>query len=632
MRMAPPSSETPTHGRPRGPGGTALGTAIAGAVAIAGAATWPGTGYAQGLDPDAPPTTPADPASGATPARTVLLLVDAPARASLEGALQLELADRDLAVLGLDAPAGETPLARAAEAQRAARFAGAEAALWVESAPSSQGSGATLRAVTPDDTEASRFAPLPAPLGDVDPRTFSVVGGSLVHELVSPPEEPIRVRVEVSVDAPGREIEVTTVMPGRGETTTGGETTPAPGAAADETVPSPEPNVPPPPADAPAPVVVVPAGAAPGSTADAGLDGSGGEDGHPEVRFGADLVPFVGTSGRHRAREIRDWSLNLVGGANYGVRRGELAAGFNLNRGFVHGFQAAGGANLNLGELDGVQVAAGINLAGGEAEGAQIAAGANYAGGPMRGGQVAAGGNVAAAGIGGGQVAAGGNLAFGPVRGAQVAAGFNLATEGISGVQAASVNVATGEVDGVQLGLVNVAEDADFALGLVNVFYGGRLHVELSGDESGFVEARLKNGGDHFHYLYTLGGRGRTDAGAKLSFGMGLGGHVPVSDALFVDFELLARGLAGDHADDTDGVVVRSDTSQDGVRWLHTVRVAVGFSLAPKLALIGGLTYNVFVDPGDTGDDGTDYGLFGNHHLGGGVRGWPGFTLGVQFL
>jgi len=545
----------------------------------------------------------AGPSTAADP--TVLLMVDSPDRERLEEALRLELAGRSLAVLPVDAPAGETPLARAAAAQAAARFAAADAALWVEAAPAEQGAGAMLRAVTPDDTDASRFAPLPAPLGEVEARTFSVVAGSLVDELVSPPEPPIRVRVQVSVDATGREVEVTTVLP---ET----DLDPAPTTEPQREQPDPPPAVPPPPPEALPPPPAVPE--PPGPSLPAPVD-LAGEDGHPVVELGVDLLPQVGTSTGYQGREIRKASVNLIGGWNYGVRGWEVGYLFNVNEGFVDGLQFTLGVNANMGTLNGLQWAGGLNITEGRIDGGQAAAIANYAGSRVLGGQVAGLVNVAA----------------GEVDGVQISGFYNHAGDGVVGGQFGAVNVSQGAVDGVQAGLINVAESSDFSFGLINVIYGGRTRLEVSTDETGFINARLLNGGQHFHYLYSVGYRPLGGDGAEWSLGWGLGGHLPIGDGpFFIDLDLIFTALTG-YRDAVEPGQGRS------ARFLGTGRVVLGWDLFDHLTLIGGLSYNTFVSPAGDADDGSSYGLFGARRVDDGapgsrnVRTWPGVTLGIRF-
>ena len=108
----------------------------------------------------------------------VALLLDTPARTEIGRALLIALAERDARVLAGDTPMGDTPLQRAAVAQRMARALGASTAVWAELGAR----GAELYAVTIDGGEVHR-APLPGAIEVLEPRIVATVAASLVEEL-----------------------------------------------------------------------------------------------------------------------------------------------------------------------------------------------------------------------------------------------------------------------------------------------------------------------------------------------------------------------------------------------------------------------------------------------------------------
>jgi len=170
--------------------------------------------------------------------RIVLLMVEPERRAELAEALAVEVAGRRVELVAVDPPQGETGLARAAAAQTGTRLLGALAAVWVDRAAET---GASLVRVVGPDGEHVRHAPLPEPIEQVPPRIFAVVANSLLEELTAPPEGPITVRVQVHVEAPGREVSVS------GDVDTGAAgalaEAPAPEAATHEPTPPPPPIV-----------------------------------------------------------------------------------------------------------------------------------------------------------------------------------------------------------------------------------------------------------------------------------------------------------------------------------------------------------------------------------------------------
>src|SRR5687767_12918732 len=113
-----------------------------------------------------------DRAPDRAPDRAVVLMVDGGRRDGLGEALTVELAARQTEVRAMPAPGAGTTLARASEAQAAARAANAEAAIWVDEAPAAQGGGAMVRAVG-REREEIRHAPLPQPLAVIEPRVFA---------------------------------------------------------------------------------------------------------------------------------------------------------------------------------------------------------------------------------------------------------------------------------------------------------------------------------------------------------------------------------------------------------------------------------------------------------------------------
>jgi hypothetical protein len=133
----------------------------------------------------------------------VLLWLDPTGRTELVDALASELATRGLTLEHAVAPPAETPLARAAGAQAIARARGAVGALFVEP---HEGGGEMLVLVGAED--GAREAPLPAASAEIAPRVFALIAASLLDELLAGAELPIRVRVEVHVDAPGRPVDV----------------------------------------------------------------------------------------------------------------------------------------------------------------------------------------------------------------------------------------------------------------------------------------------------------------------------------------------------------------------------------------------------------------------------------------
>lgn len=353
-----------------------------------------------------------------------------------------------------------------------------------------------------------------------------------------------------------------------------------------------------------------------------------------EVFFGADVVPFLGTSIRSRGYATRRLSLNLLVGFDGGLNGFELGGLANIHRGNVRGVQVAGIMNANGGSLRGVQLSSGLNYVGGNALGAQLSdvnivrgilhgaqlGTANYVGGDLDGVQLAVG-NLTRGDLEGAQL---GTINYaGSVRGLQLGV-LNITGGELHGLQLGTVNIARGR-GGVQVGLVNVSNDADFAFGLLNIVRNGRTQIEITSTDAGFVFAAVKHGGRHFHSIYSVGARASRDEPVG-AIGLGFGVRATPGERFFVDVDLTGHVLV----DDATG-------GNDDVESLTSVRAMLGIRLIDNLALVFGPSYNALITPRTTRTNG--WGLIDatSHHDGTGtggsrVLGWPGLVLGIQVL
>ena len=482
-------------------------------------------------------------------------------------------------------PQGMTPLERASAAQVAARDAGARVAIWTEPGPE----GGSMVRVVEVAGDSPRHAPLPQALNEVDGRTFAAVASSLVDEVRSPPQ-PVRVRVRVEVEGENIVVEQgSATVTVNGQTASAslpdGEETEAPVIVVEPEALEPEPAAEPIEIDVPetnpdAEAIVAPGPARP-------LEDTAEEN--PRVWFGADFAPFVGSSSRYRGRETRALSGGLIGAYS--------------------------------GALEGLGVSVGLNITRNDMRGAALAVGGNIAGGDLTGVQAATGFNWAHD-VHGIQVATGLNVATGQLEGVQASSGVNFARGG-RGLQVGMVNVSRGNLRGLQVGLVNVTDDSSFSAGLINVVRDGRTHIELSATSEGFGFSTLKHGGEHWHYLYSVGGRPFGDEPAY-SLGFGVGGRATPSRRLFLDVDGIAHYISdGDHGD-------------DGTEVLAQLRLQLGIKLHQRFALVAGVTLNAL----GTYNDDSEYGHFGIDlgdeadiaDSGWNVTGYPGLMVGVQIL
>ena len=362
------------------------------------------------------------------------------------------------------------------------------------------------------------------------------------------------------------------------------------------------------PAPAPAPVAETPAPAAAAAPAQRELE---------QVALGLDLVPGVGTSATHRGGDRRHLSLGAVSWAG-AVDGLELSMVGGLVEQDLDGFQASGGINLVAGRVDGFQGAGGANIVAGEVDGFQGAGGVNITADRMDGVQLAGGANLVRGELDGFQGAGGANVVAGHVDGVQMAGGVNMA-DGVEGSQMGTINVSTDDVEGVQIGVINVARDSDVSLGLINIIYEGRTHIDLWATEAGFMNGALKHGGRYFHYIYGAGLRPDGDC-SQWALTLGAGGHAPLTDRLFLDGDVLVS-----HLSPKEGFLVATNE-------LATGRAVAGFQLFDRLALTAGLSYNVLFS------EVQDSSRYARNavDIGSGKSvdsfGWTGWHLGVQLF
>jgi hypothetical protein len=363
-------------------------------------------------------------------------------------------------------------------------------------------------------------------------------------------------------------------------------------------------------AASPAPEVVVAQQAAPKSSVDE----------LTSVGMGIDAVPGVGI-GTHTTpvgQDDRNLSLGLIGTYAGGVEGMEATTVVGIVRTRVDGIQMSGGINLVGEYVDGFQAAGGANVTGGTVDGFQAAGGINIAGQEVDGFQLAGGINVAGRDVDGMQMAGGVNVAGGKVDGPQLAGGINIAN-GVQGVQMAPVNISSDNVDGVQVGVINIARDSDVSLGLINIIYEGRTHLDVWQSSTGFTELALKHGGRKFHYIYGGGVRPQGQC-PEWALTLGAGGHFELSNSLFIDGDLLAR-----HVSPMSGFLVATNT-------LATARAVAGLQVFEHIAITGGLTANTLVS---TVQDGRQYakdGSMKSYESGVNTRGFPGVQFGVQLF
>ena len=321
---------------------------------------------------------------------------------------------------------------------------------------------------------------------------------------------------------------------------------------------------------------------------------------------------------------------NVVGGK---VKGFQAAAGLNLGRTDLKGLQVALGANIVGGNVEGFQAAYGFNLAGSNLDGIQISGAANIADGYVEGAQGSYGFNIARGDLKGLQVARGANVAGGSVRGFQGAFGLNLGSD-IYGLQLSALNIARGRVGGTQIGVINIARSmTGFQLGVVNISGSNTgtsiglfsfaksksLHPRFWTTDTENANVGLRFGSSRSYNLLMVGAQQNSDP-MRWSYGIGMGGHTPLSEHFFMNIDGVVRHVH---------YGVWDKDNQDN--FLTKLRVAIGWEQYQRLSAFAGITLNVFLSGASDASDfayGLDYLTeWGDVK----IRLWPGVFAGVQF-
>lgn len=317
--------------------------------------------------------------------------------------------------------------------------------------------------------------------------------------------------------------------------------------------------------------------------------------GYVHVPFDIGLVPGLSLNGRHKGKKVRN-TFSMSFGWSRATR--------------VDGMAVAMGAVIVDEHMQGIAASMGANITRGIHRGLQFSHVYNYAG---------------------------------ELRGVQHAA-INKAGR-VQGLQIGLVNVG-GDVRGAQIGLINWAKSADASIGLIPVTKEGGVRFEVSTSDTALLNVGLRLPARHtytfiaagLHPFGTKHGHVGTnyERGKAWEFGGGFGGHIPVTDAVFIDIDLSLWGV-------TSGL--RQGAALGGMGKLRTM---VGWQAAKHLAIFGGPTLNVLVDQLDpafdplahnevgvrTGKvDRPGYGWVAYQRTFEDVRlrVWPGFVAGLRF-
>ena len=393
------------------------------------------------------------------------------------------------------------------------------------------------------------------------------------------------------------------------------------------------------------------------------------------------LIPWISTVGfQDPNRNITtNLSINIIAGYHTKLDGIELGGVLNMKGVEARGAQFAGVANIVGGDVDGFQVSGGLNAAGRNVEGSQASGGLNAIGGDLNGFQVAAGINVTGGSVRGFQASGGGNFAARNLQGLQITPGLNLVGRNVlnqglqvaagvniagnlegtqisaaanialgsdqeanipyAGTQISIVNIAHGDID-TQIGLLNIAGHvrtsqvgllnvsgrmSGIPIGLISFVKNNPLHLQLWASDTEAANLGVRLGSRHVYSLLMVGSYPHGDLG-RWSSGFGIGGHIPLGKRLFLNVDLITRGVvyADESEEDTWGY-------DDEHTVLNKLRLAVGWERHKWFSVFGGVSLNFLVSHRP---DTSDFG-YGFDHVyredDVTIRVWPGFFAGIQF-
>jgi hypothetical protein len=241
------------------------------------------------------------------------------------------------------------------------------------------------------------------------------------------------------------------------------------------------------------------------------------------------FVPGLGTNGRMAGVVENDWSFNVLGGLNGGVRMAEIGGVFNINRGNVRYFQVGGVFNLVEGTFKGMQIGGVANWVDQEVFGFQAAGFINLNQKRVQGMQTAGFMNVNRGGFDGLSAAGFYNHANDSSRGLQLAGAINHVGY-LKGAQISGFYNDAKRVDGVQLGIINRADTVRGAsIGFLSFVKSGYQELATYYDDLEYAGLQWRTGTHWFYNILDAGVR-REPVQNKTHFAFGYGIGISTND------------------------------------------------------------------------------------------------------
>jgi len=313
----------------------------------------------------------------------------------------------------------------------------------------------------------------------------------------------------------------------------------------------------------------------------------------------------IGSNGADSRDYTNNFSLNILYGLNGGVNGVEIGSILNQNDGDVVGTQISGVVNLNTGYSDGVLLSGVSNICNGFTRGLFISGVSNICRDTSSG------------------VFVSGVLNYSE----QNSKGFQLATINISmnelnGFQLGVVNFSK-KIKGVQLGVVNILNEKDggIPVGVVSVVKNGLYEFELTGGDAIYSNLNYKMGIDKLYTIYKIG-YSTFHNKPVYSYGMGFGTTTSLSEKQHISI------------DATSNNIIYNNKWNQKLNLLNKVDCNYKYSITPKLTLLIGPSFNVYVTKVKVDDEyGTlniPYTFYTNNWTKGKLSMWIGFNAGLS--
>ena len=340
--------------------------------------------------------------------------------------------------------------------------------------------------------------------------------------------------------------------------------------------------------------------------------------------FQVSLVPGLGSHGQMSGQVVNKFSLNVLGGYTAGTNGVEIGGLFNIDKKEVQYFQAAGLFNVVGGVTRGVQIAGINNTVLNKVYAFQAAGVNNLVKGNFSGFQVAGVYNHVMDSVKGWQAAGVANFAKNKVTGVQVAGVINFSNREMNGVQASGVINYAKKLKGVQIGLINIADTSEgYSIGLINIILKGYHKLSVFSNEITDFNVAFKTGNSKFYSILQAGVSPR-DNDRIYSFGYGLGSELRLNKkrTLTLNPEL------------TSDYLYRG--SWDYLNLLNKFHLNLNVKLNKYISFYAGPSYALLISDQTMAFTGYRFVLpsvgYKNHEYSNRVRGWFGWTAGINFF